>query len=94
MAKKKSPDLKRLVNDWLKKNRPELFVDSHGNIGLLEEKGMQSQAFGMTVYGYVYKDDVQLFNPDRTLGTTIEHMFIKIKAADPEFFEKLAEYLK
>lgn len=94
MAKKKNPTLRRLINDWLKKNKPHLYVDDTGSIGLLEEKGMQSKAFGVVTYGYVHKDDVQLFNPARNIGTSIEFMFIYLKAADPKFFEKLAEYLK
>jgi hypothetical protein len=92
MAKKK-PNLKVLVNDWLKTNRPLLYVEDNGSIGLLEEKGMQSKAFGVLTYGYVYYEDVQLFNPGRNPGSPIEEMFIEIKAADPEFFEKLNKYL-
>lgn len=93
MKKKKKPNLTDIVNEWFKKNRPLLYVDETGNIGLLEEKGMISKAFGILTYGYVYKNDVQLFNPNRNLGTPMTDMFIEIKAADPKFFEKLAEFL-
>jgi hypothetical protein len=91
--KKKKPDLKDIVNDWLKKNRPKMYVEEGGSIGLVEEKGMQSKMFGVLTYGYVYKNDVSLFNPDRKVNSPIEDMFIEIKAADPKFFEKLAKLL-
>lgn len=85
-----TPDLKTVVNDWLKKNRPLLYVDDHGNIGLLEEKGKQSKMFGSLVYGWVHSSDVRFLNPARFSGF---RDLIQINAADPKFFEKLAKHL-
>lgn len=91
MAKKKKPSLHNIVNDWLKVNRPEYYVEDGGSIGLVKEKDMQSQAFGVLTLGYVNREDVSFWNPNRK---TIDDMFIEVKAADPEFFKKLAFYLK
>jgi hypothetical protein len=97
MKKKKkcwNVELINIVNEWLKKNRPDLYVDKTGAIGLVSEKGMQSQAFGTVYYGGVGDTYVEFLNPfnsserNRGLTTTV------INAADPEFFEKLAKHLK
>lgn len=95
MAKKKSrwnADLIDIVNEWLKKNKPHLYVNKTGAIGLVSEKGMQSQAFGTVYYGGVGDTYVEFINPDRYAELT--DFTITIDAADPEFFEKLAKYLK
>ena len=81
-----------IVNDWLKENRPKWYVDDRGTIGLVEEKGLQSQAFGTTYLGGVGDTYVEFLNPfEHRRGMGLETTVIE--AADPEFFEKLAKHL-
>lgn len=93
MAKKRwNSELIDIVNKWLKKNKPHLYVDNSGAIGLVSEKGMKSQAFGTVYYGGVGDKYVEFINPhdgtrNRALATTV------IEAADPKFFEKLNKWL-
>lgn len=89
--KKMKPDLIDVVNDWLKINRPFLYVDDHGSIGLLAEEGMQSKAFGTLWFGSIGNSHAEFLNPDRF--ATGSDTMIEVQAADPDFFKKLAEHL-
>lgn len=92
MKKKKSgPNLIGIVNDWLDKNRPFLYVDDHGSIGLRAEIGLQSKAFGTLWFGSIGSNYAEFVNPNRYAELT--DIMIEIDAADPKFFEKLSEHL-
>lgn len=89
--KKKSPNLIDVVNDWLKANRPFMYVDDNGSIGLRAEEGMQSKAYGVLWFGSIGNSHAEFLNPNRFAEAA--DTMIEVDAADPDFFKKLAEHL-